>query len=507
MADAVFENKKDRFLELRSKGLFQDSFEKKLSVAKLRMQPQGKPGLMTAGRVVAKRRMGKIVFAQLYDFSGKIQLYLQKPAPAQGVDGGEGQTPAAGEPGGFESFLDDVSVGDFIGVEGELFETKTGELTLKIAQWSILNKCLRTLPEKFHGMTDQEAIYRKRYLDLISNETSREVFAKRFQIVRTLRRFLEDHDFIEVETPVLQTQASGAMARPFFTHHNSLGIECALRIAPETYLKRCIGGGMDRVFEFARCFRNEGISHSHLQDFTMLEFYAAYWNSNIMREFVARMMRGLIESVFGQVQVNIGGHTIDFGGSWPVHDYCELIERDSGININKESTKELLLQAVHAKGLRLEDEDKASWATLVDLLYKKVSRPKLIQPSFIVKYPAEMAPLARRNREDERFVDLFQFVVAGVELVKAYSELVDPIDQRERFEVQSQARENGDEETIPMDEDFLTAMEHGFPPIAGVGIGIDRLVMILCGCENIKDTVLFPLLRPLAEDQVNREHV
>ncbi len=494
MADAVFENKRERFVELRTRGEFRDSFAKDLNIATLREQPQGTLGLRTAGRLVAKRRMGKIIFAQLYDFSGRIQLYLQR-------DDNNAQR--------FESFLDDPSVGDFVGVEGELFVTKTGELTLKIHSWVLLNKCLRTLPEKFHGMTDQETIYRKRYLDIITSDESRLVFQKRIQIVRALRQYLEQHDFLEVETPVLQNQASGALARPFHTHHNSLGIDCVLRIAPETYLKRCIGAGMDRVYEFARCFRNEGISASHLQDFTMLEFYAAYWNAEIMRGFVAGMIRSLIEKVFGSVQVTLGGHEVDFGGSWAVVDYCDLILADSGLDIRVLSTREALLSALHAKGIHLEDEESSGFATLVDALYKKVSRPKLIQPTFIVGYPRAMAPLARRSAVDPEFVDLFQFVVAGVELVKAYSELVDPLDQRERFDEQADARAAGDEETMPTDEDFLMAMEHGFPPIAGVGIGIDRLTMILCGCDNIKDTVLFPLMRPqrdAAEGDVEQPH-
>lgn len=490
MADAVFENKKERFLELRERKAFHDSYEKKQSLGEVKSMAAGTPGIRTAGRVVAKRKMGKILFGKIYDFSGSMQIYLQKDPEA---------------PEAFQSFVDEVSVGDFIGVEGELFETKTGELTIKIASYALLNKALRTLPEKFHGMSDAEMIYRKRYLDIISNEESRDVFRRRIQIVKELRRYLEDHAFLEVETPVLQSQASGALARPFHTHHNALGIDCVLRIAPETYLKRCIGAGMDRVYEFARCFRNEGVSHSHLQDFTMLEFYASYWNAEIQRKFVAGMFRHLIEKVFGAVHVQIQGHAVDFSGEWPVLDYCELILADSGIDIRVVNTRETLLHAIREKGLHLEDEGKASWATLVDLLYKKVSRPKLIQPSFVVKYPAEMAPLARKNAQDERFVDLFQFVVAGVELVKAYSELVDPLDQRERFEQQVEAREAGDEETMPMDEDYLTAMEHGFPPISGVGIGIDRLTMILCGCENIKDTVLFPLLRPQSEEVVGTD--
>jgi lysyl-tRNA synthetase class 2 len=484
MSDLVFETKKERYLEMKQQRLLKDSFPKEMDLAAVRALEPGTGGVSTAGRVVAIRKMGKVLFAQLYDFSGRAQLFLQKDPE---------------RPEDFERFIDQVAVGDFIGVTGEMFVTKTGELTLKVASWTLLNKCLRTLPEKFHGITDPEVIYRKRYLDVITSDESREVFRKRIQIVKTLRGFLEEHGFLEVETPVLQTQASGALARPFHTHHNALGVDCVLRIAPETYLKRCIGAGMDRVYEFARCFRNEGISHSHLQDFTMLEFYSAYWNAEIQRDFVARMFRHLINHVFGQVEVTLQGHIVNFSGDWPVYDYCDLIKGDCGIDIRLASTKEQLLAAVHERGMKLDDETTSSWATLVDLLYKKVSRPRLIQPCFIVKYPAEMAPLARKNADDERFVDLFQFVVAGVELVKAYSELVDPLDQRERFEEQGRARDAGDEETMPMDEDYLAAMEHGFPPISGVGIGIDRLVMILCGCDNIKDGVLFPLLRPLPQ--------
>lgn len=481
MSDAIFEFKKSKYLEHREQGTLADHFTKTHTAAEALALPEGTTGIHTAGRVVAMRTMGKILFAQIYDFSGKIQICVRK---------------SEDNPLMFDRFVEEVSIGDFVGVSGELFITKTGELTIRVGSYSLLNKCLRTLPEKYHGVEDIEVRYRQRYLDIIMNPDSREVFKKRIEIVRALRRILEKDGFLEVETPVLQTQPSGALARPFQTHHNALDINCTLRIAPETYLKRLIGAGFDRVFEFARCFRNEGISASHLQDFTMLEFYAAYWNSDVMREFVANMFRQLIESVFGTVTISLQGHQIDFGGDWPVHDYSELVLADCGIDIRKESTKELLLAALSEKGIKLDDQDTMNWANTVDSLYKKVSRPKLIQPCFLVKYPAEMAPLARRNAKDGRYVDLFQFLVAGVEIVKAYSELVDPVDQRERFEEQVSARAAGDQETMPMDEDFLTAMEHGFPPIAGVGIGIDRLTMVLCGCDNIKDTVLFPLMRP-----------
>ena len=340
----------------------------------------------------------------------------------------------------------------------------------------------------------------------MSNE-SRNVFAKRFEIVKSLRRYLEDSGYLEVETPILQTTPSGALARPFFTHHNALDINCVMRIAPETYLKRCIGSGIDKVFEFARCFRNEGISATHLQDFTMLEFYASYLNSDLMRKFVEGMMRNLIEKIFGTVKVTLGGNEIDFSGDWPVIEYSDLIQKDCGINIKNFNTKETLSAEIKAKNIRLDDDiNTLGWANMVDSLYKKVSRPKLIQPCFLVKYPVEMAPLARRNAKDPQYVDFFQFLVNGVELVKAYSELVDPLDQRGRFEEQMEAREHGDDEAMPLDEDYLSAMEHGFPPIAGVGIGIDRLTMILCGCDNIKDTILFPLLRPTVHGNQESEN-
>lgn len=489
MSDNIFELKKAKFLEQREKGNFHDHYNKTHSVAEVASLKEGDKNINTAGRIVAMRTMGKILFAHIYDFSGKVQICVRKTEE---------------NPESFGHFISNVSIGDFIGVEGEMFVTKTGELTLRVGSWQLLNKCLRTLPEKYHGIEDIETRYRQRYLDIIMSSESREVFKKRFAIVKTLRHYLEENGFIEVETPILQTTPSGALARPFHTHHNALDIDCVMRIACETYLKRCIGAGIDRVYEFARSFRNEGISATHLQDFTMLEFYASYWNSDIMQKFVEGMMRTLIEKTFGSVRVKLGENEIDFSGNWPIYEYTELIMRDSGIDINKANTKELLKKEIMTKDIRLDDDiNSLGWANMVDSLYKKVSRPKLIQPCFLIKYPVEMAPLARRNAKNQNYVDFFQFLVNGVELVKAYSELVDPLDQRERFEEQMKAREHGDEEAMPIDEEYLTSMEHGFPPIAGVGIGIDRLTMILCGCENIKDTILFPLLRPLHTTQEN----
>ena len=483
MSDNIFDIKKEKYILERDAHNLADNYPKVYTLSEVEKLPEGTKNVQTAGRLVLMRTMGKIAFASLYDFSGKIQICVRKTEEAPEV---------------FPQFCDQVSIGDFIGVEGEMFITKTGELTIRVSSFKLLNKCLRTLPEKYHGIEDIESRYRQRYLDLIMNENSRMVFQKRFEIVKTLRRYLEDNGYLEVETPILQNNASGALARPFNTHHNALDIDCVMRIACETYLKRCIGAGIDKVFEFARCFRNEGISATHLQDFTMLEFYASYSNAEIMQKFVENLMRHLIEKIFGSVKVTLSGNEIDFSGSWPTYEYSELIQKDSGIDIKKINTRDLLIAEIKSKNIKLDDDiSKLSWANMVDSLYKKVSRPKLIQPCFLVKYPVEMAPLARRNAENSDYVDFFQFLVNGVELVKAYSELVDPLDQRSRFEEQMQAREHGDDEAMPLDEEYLTAMEHGFPPIAGVGIGIDRLTMILCGCDNIKDTILFPLLRPV----------
>lgn len=479
MADSVFEHKRERYLEIRDQ--MSDRFEKTHTCAQAVTAGEGAAGIRCAGRLLSLRPMGKLCFAQMYDITGKIQILLTKDP--ENLDN-------------FKRFLQDVNIGDFVGVSGEVFRTKTGELTIRVGEWTLLNKCLRTLPEKYHGLEDLEIRYRQRYLDLVMNTDSREVFLKRVAIVRSLRGFLESGEFYEVETPVLQSQQSGALARPFHTHHNALELDCVLRIAPETYLKRAIGAGFDRVYEFARCFRNEGISPTHLQDFTMLEFYSAYWNSNDGIRFVEDMFRTLIRDVFGTAQVTIDEHAIDFSQDWPVLDYCDVLLEHSGIDIRKISSRESLIASMRDKGIVVDDMDKLEWPALVDNLYKKVARPKIIQPCFLTRYPTPMSPLARRNKDNPDYVDQFQFLVAGVELVKAYSELVDPLDQRERFETQATARSHGDDEAHPVDEDFLLAMEHGFPPICGVGIGIDRLTQVLCGAENIRDTVLFPLLRP-----------
>ena len=481
MSSEIYELKKSQYLDITSKRPFADRFEKTHTVGEIATLGDGTNGIKTAGRVTSVRIMGKALFANLYDFSGTIQFYIRKTDEDESA---------------FKVFTRDISIGDFVGIEGSLFTTRTGEKTVQVDGIKLLNKCLRTLPEKFHGIENVETRYRKRYLDVIMNQETRDVFAKRIEIVKTLRHFLESHGFSEVETPILQTTPSGALAKPFFTHHNALDMPCTMRIAPETWLKRLIGAGFDRVYEFAKCFRNEGISAAHLQEFTMLEFYAAYWNWEDQKRFCTQLTQHVILNVFKKTTMRVRGHDVHFEGEWPVYTIGDLIKKDTGLDILEIKDVQTLIKKVKELRLPIEDIENLSWANLVDAVYKTCSRPHLIQPCFVTKYPAEMAPLARRRHDEEEFVDLFQLVVCGIELIKAYSELVDPIVQRKAFEEQVKAREEGDVEAMPMDEDFLVAMEHGFPPIAGVGIGIDRLVTILCEKENIKESVFFPLMKP-----------
>jgi lysyl-tRNA synthetase class 2 len=449
--------------------------------------------LRLAGRLMAFRDMGKLTFGSIQDASGKLQIALnQANLGAQSY-------------ARFQKLFD---VGDFVGVSGRLFVTRRGELTLDVAEYQLLGKALRPLPEKWHGLQDQELRWRHRYLDLVMNEATRERFRTRTRLVRVMRALLDAEGFEEVETPVLVPHASGAMARPFVAHHNALDLDVFLRIAPETYLKRLIVGGYDRVYEFARCFRNEGMDPSHLQDFTMLEWYAAYWNFVDNMDFTERLVKHTLEKVAGSLKVEFGGKATDFGGAWPRKALHELIREDAGIEIDEHTTADALREAIRKAGIRLElkagELEKLSRGNLVDQLYKKVSRPKIENPVFVTQHPADLSPLARRNDRDPAKVDRFQLVVHGWEIVNAYSELVDPIDQRRRLEEQAAARKGGDEEAMVLEEDYLVAMEYGMPPISGFGMGIDRFCALLTGQENLRDVVLFPLMRPLEESEQAR---
>lgn len=468
---------------------YPDRFEKTHSLAEAMRLDVGVSDVALAGRMTSRRVMGKMTFAHLVDMSGKIQLSVQQDRVGKEM---------------YKHLVKRFDLGDFVGVRGSMIRTRTGELTLRADSIEFLGKTLRPMPEKWHGMKDQELRYRRRYLDLLVNEKTREVFKLRTRLIRTIRDFLDAHEFFEVETPVLQNKASGALARPFKAHHNSLDLEVCLRIAPETYLKRLIVGGFDRVYEFARCFRNEGMDASHLQDFTMLEYYVAYWNYEDNMRFTQQLFQHFLQQVLGTDKLSFRGNELDFSGEWPRVTFAELIQRDCGIDLAAFPTAETLLAEIRRQDIHLEHKQPETLGrgNLIDALYKKMCRPKLIQPTFLTAHPTDISPLARKNDANPDITDRFQLVVAGWEVVNAYSELVDPIDQRARMEAQAQAREKGDEEALEVDEDYLLAMEYGMPPMSGWGMGIDRLVALLLDLENLRDTVFFPLMRPWDHEQL-----
>lgn len=493
-----FSERKKKLQELRSEHIqpYPERFERTHSINEARTKTQTlrtleeiladpKGAMKLCGRVMLMRPHGKLTFAHLQDFSGKIQIAFMQDYIGKDV----------------YKFLKKIDIGDFLGVSGELFMTKHGEVTLLVKEFQFLGKTLRPLPEKFHGLSDTEIKYRRRYLDLLSDNQSYQRFLLRSRLITLMRQFLDQHNFIEIETPILTTVASGASAKPFITHHNALDIELYLRIAPETYLKRAIVGGFDRVYEFAKCFRNEGMDPSHLQEFTMLEYYGAYWNYEDNMNFTEKLIVEVLKKLNGSLEIKCrdrdgNEQTIDFTPPWPRIKFVDLIKKDCGIDILEYyQDAPALLKAIREQKIMIEKAETMGYGNLCDALYKKVSRPKLIQPAFVIQHPVDTKPLARRNDNDPRLSDSFQLLVNSWEIVNAYSELVDPLDQRERLTTQSEAKNAGDEEAMPMDEDYLLAMEHGMPPISGFGMGIDRLMALLTNQDNLKDTVLFPLMR------------
>ena len=415
-----------------------------------------------AGRIMAIRRMGKASFFHIQDRRGRLQIYIQQNRVGEDVYG----------------LFRTLDMGDIIGVAGHLFRTRTNELTLEAEGLRLLTKCLRPLPEKWHGLADVEARYRQRYLDLMVNPDVRQVFEARSRIVRTLRRFFEERDFLEVETPMMQPIPGGAAARPFITHHNTLDMELYLRVAPELFLKRLLVGGFDRVFELNRNFRNEGISVRHNPEFTMLEFYQAYATFEDLMQLTEELFQTLAKEVIGSLQVTYGDHVIDLSPPWRRLTIREAImTHDGAVN---------------------EDVDtlSAPYGNALVEVFEEVAEAQLIQPTFITGYPIEVSPLARKSDANPAMVDRFELYIGGRELANAFSELNDPADQRERFLEQMAAREAGDDTANPIDDDYVRALEYGMPPAAGEGIGIDRLVMLLTNAASIRDVILFPLLRP-----------
>ncbi len=464
---------------------YADKFNKTHSVADARIATEGTK-VATAGRIVLFRDMGKVTFAQLLDSSGKIQIVLK-------IDQIDAQI--------YKNFTKIISVGDFVGVSGEVFTTQKGEISILVKEYTFLSKSLRPLPEKWHGLKDVELKYRKRYLDLIANSETKDRFQFRSDFIWELRKFYKENGFTEIDTPVLSNTASGALAKPFKTHYNALDIDVYLRIAPELYLKEAIVGGFEKIFEIARVFRNEGMDASHLQDFSMLEHYAAYWDFEDNMKFTEKMLTTIINKLKGGLKVKALNRDnesieVDFSLPWKKVSFRDLLIEDCGIDIDTCPDVDSLRKAIEKKKIVIEGAEKLGRGNLIDSLYKKVSRPKLINPTFLTNHPIDLSPLARKNDKNELITDRFQLVINGWEIVNAYSELIDPIDQKERFEKQTVAKEGGDEEAMQKDDDYVEAMEYGMPPVSGWGMGIERIVALLTEQPNLRDVVMFPLLKP-----------
>ena len=430
------------------------------------------------GRIRTIRVHGALTFIDLEDQSGQMQLFFRKD------DIGDEKY----------EMLNNLDMGDFLQGEGILFTTKRGEQTLGIKDYKILTKSLLPLPEKWHGLQDEELRYRKRHLDLIMNKDVKELFLKRTEFTNNIRQFLNSNEYMEVETPVLEEIPGGADAEPFLTHHNTLDIDLYLRISLELHLKRLLVGGFEKIYEIGKVFRNEGMSPQHLQEFSMLEFYWAYADYNDLMEFVENFYIDIIQKTFGTLEIKYKDTILNFKAPWPRIDYREVVLKESGVDIDLYPTKENMQKIVAEKGIKVDP--KAGRGRLIDQLYKKLVRPKLIQPSFLINQPLDISPLAKKKDDDKTKVQRMQVLIATAEVGNGFSELNDPIDQRERFEAQYRLRAEGDNEAQMMDEDFVEALEYGMPPTAGFGVGIDRLFTILTNQESIRDVVFFPTMRP-----------
>ncbi|MFA5841541.1 MAG: lysine--tRNA ligase [Candidatus Paceibacterota bacterium] len=440
-----------------------------------------KKSLRLVGRVTAIRGQGALVFFNFTDGSGILQGMLKK---------GDTKDEA------LDLFNETVDVGDFIEVKGKLFSTKRKEKTILVSEWTMLSKSLRPLPDKWHGLQDVEERYRRRYLDTLMSPEVKERFVLRSRIITEIRSALNEAGYLEVETPMLQPLAGGATALPFNTHHNALDADLNLRIAPELYLKELLVGGFEKVYELNRNFRNEGIDVTHNPEFTMLEFYEAYSDADKQMAFVEKILKQVVKKTFKKTSVSFEDGSIDFGKKFASVAYFDLLRRYALITHPETITKEEL--SLKAKQLAVSVSPSDAPEKIMDNIYKKVCRPKLVQPTFIVDYPVAFSPFAKRKEKSPALIDRFQLVVGGLEMVNAFSELNDPIDQRERYLEQDKKRKGGEAEVSPSDETYLEAMEYGMPPAGGVGIGIDRLVMILTGQKNIREVILFPTLRPKA---------
>jgi lysyl-tRNA synthetase, class II len=445
-----------------------------------------------AGRVMARRFMGKLAFCTLEDETGKIQLYIEKQAIEEGM--------VSTLENAFKTIEKLVDVGDIIGVKGTIKRTQKGELSVFVKQFSILTKSLLPLPDKWHGLTDVAKRYRQRYVDLIVNPEVRQTFRRRAQITAGIRRYLEERDFLEIETPVLQSEAGGADARPFVTYHNTLDIQLYLRIATELHLKRLIVGGFEKVFEMGRIFRNEGISTRHNPEFTSIEVYQAYADYHDMMDLTEGIITTVAQDVIGTLQITYQGEEVNLTPPWRRVTMHDLVKDSTGIDFTDFTTVDEAIIACKNAGINGVDEC-TSIGKLLVLAFEEKVETTLIQPTFVIDYPVENSPLAKPHRHKPGLVERFELFMVGRETANSFSELTDPIDQRQRLEAQAARKAAGDLEAQGVDEDFLTALEYGMPPTGGLGIGIDRLVMLLCDCASIRDAIAFPLLKPEKSDE------
>jgi lysyl-tRNA synthetase, class II len=479
---AIIAERREKLARLRAAGVdpFPHEFDDRTEIAAVREAHDGlEAGAETdssyrvAGRLASRRDMGKTAFLDLVDGSGKLQLQSR-----------------ANDLGDRHSELLTLDLGDIVGVEGTAFKSRTGELTLRVTRWELLAKSLRPPADKFHGLEDVDTRYRHRERDLIANPEVRELFMTRARVVAETRRWLDARGFVEVETPVLQPIYGGALARPFTTHHNALDRDLYLRIATELYLKRCIVGGIERVYELGKDFRNEGISYKHNPEFTMLEWYEAYADYDDAAERLEQLVAHVAEAVLGTTVVERDGAKIDLVPPWRRVTLRDAIRERTGIDVLEHPTREQLAEAMGS-----EPSPEEGWGKLVDGLLSKEVEPSLVEPTFIVDYPVEMSPFAKDHRTDEGLVERWEAYVGGFEIANAFSELNDPDEQRRRFEQQAEEMGRGDEEAQPMDENYIQALEAGMPPTGGVGLGIDRLVMLLTGAKSLREVLLFPAMR------------
>ena len=482
--------RREKLNQIRERGIaFPNDFRRNVVAGELHAEYDGKSAeeleqahirVKVAGRLMSRRVMGKASFAHIQDMSGRIQLFVQRDSLPEGVYNGQ--------------FKKELDVGDIVGVEGQLFKTKTGELSVRVDDFRLLTKSLRPLPEKFHGLTDQEQRYRQRYLDLIMNEASRKTFRIRTFIIQSIRDFLNGHEFLEVETPMMQAIPGGATARPFITHHNALDMQLFLRIAPELYLKRLVVGGFERVYEINRNFRNEGLSTKHNPEFTMVEFYQAYADYHDLMDLSEKLIRSLARDVLGVEQINYQGEIFDLG-----KPFARMTIKESILKFNPTLSEAQLddpdqVRAV-AKDLGIPLKQGYGVGKIQVEIFEKTAEHRLLDPTFITSYPTEVSPLARRNDEDPTVTDRFELFIGGREIANGFSELNDAEDQAERFRQQVAEKEAGDMEAMHFDADYVRALEHGMPPTAGEGIGVDRLVMLFTDSASIRDVLLFPHMR------------